>query len=181
MTLKKILELDALWSQRVRMDPGSHRWFRVAAFLAHSGDSWFWLAGLGLVWLLSAGEWRTRSALLAIGVVGLAAVVLAIKFTVRRQRPPGEWGAIYRNTDPHSFPSGHAARAALLAVLAIGLGPVWFGWAVAIWAPLVSLARVITGVHYLSDILAGILLGLVAGGFMLIIAPLLIAFLPFLF
>jgi undecaprenyl-diphosphatase len=181
MILKKILELDALWSQRVRMDPVNHRWFRIPAFLAHSGDSWFWLAGLGIVWLLTTGEWHTRSALLAIGVVGLAVVVLTIKFTIRRQRPPGEWGAIYRNTDPHSFPSGHAARAALLAVLAIGLGPVWFGWLVAIWAPFVSLARVVTGVHYLSDILAGILFGMLAGGFMLMIAPLLIAFFPFLF
>ena len=51
------------------------------------------------------------------GILILAALVLAIKFLVRRQRPEGEWGAIYRNTDPHSFPSGHAARAVLLAGL----------------------------------------------------------------
>ena len=153
----------------------------MAAFLAHSGDSWFWMAGLGLVWLFLAGEWHVRAALLGAGVVGLAAVVLAIKFTVRRQRPPGEWGAIYRNTDPHSFPSGHAARAAMLAVMALGLGPAWFGWLVLVWAPLVSVARVLTGVHYLSDILAGILLGILAGLFMLAIAPLLVQFLPFFF
>jgi membrane-associated phospholipid phosphatase len=32
-----------------------------------------------------------------------------------------------------------------------------------IWAPLVALARVAMGLHYLSDILAGAGLGLVAG------------------
>ena len=152
MTLKSFLNLTLPGPNVCGWILSNHRWFKVAAFLAHSGDSWFWMAGLGIVWLFTRGEWHIHSALMAGGVVGLAALVLAIKFTVRRQRPPGEWGAIYRNTDPHSFPSGHAARAAMLAVMAIGLGPAWFAWVVAIWAPLVSLARVATGVHYLSDI-----------------------------
>ncbi len=69
----------------------------------------------------------------------------------------------------------------MLAVLAIGLGPVWFAWVVVLWAPLVSLARVTTGVHYLSDIIAGIVVGLLAGGFMLLISPLLLAWFPFIF
>ena len=88
---------------------------------------------------------------------------MIIKFTFRRQRPEGEWGVIYRSTDPHSFPSGHAARAALLAILTITWGPPWLGVLLVIWAPLVSLARVAMGLHYLSDILVGIFLGLIAG------------------
>ena len=181
MTIKSILEIDLRWSNRLRLEPNKSSWFKFAAFLAHSGDSWFWLVALLIVWLFTQNEWHTRAALLAAGITGLAFVVLAIKFTVRRQRPPGEWGAIYRNTDPHSFPSGHAARSAMLAVMAVGLGPIWFAWAVVLWAPLVSLARVTTGVHYLSDILAGIIVGLIAGGFMLLIAPILLAWFPFIF
>ena len=80
-----------------------------------------------------------------------------------RRRPEGEWGAIYRKTDPHSFPSGHAARAFLLPVLALATGPAWFVLALWIWAPLVGLARVAMGVHYLSDIVAGAAVGLVMG------------------
>ena len=38
------------------------------------------------------------------------------------------------------------------------------GVVLALWAPLVCLARVAMGVHYLSDVLAGMLLGLVLGG-----------------
>lgn len=98
-----------------------------------------------------------------VAVLLTAVLVLAVKFTVRRRRPEGEWGAIYRSTDPHSFPSGHAARAAMLAVLAAGLGPAWFGAALVAWAPLVSLARVAMGVHYLSDVLAGVLIGIAIG------------------
>jgi undecaprenyl-diphosphatase len=100
-------------------------------------------------------------------------LVFAIKFTVRRRRPEGEWGQVYRKTDPHSFPSGHAARAALLAVLAIGLGPPWLGLLLAVWAPLVMLARVAMGVHYLSDVLAGALLGGLVGLALIWLTPLL--------
>lgn len=164
---------------RLRQD-GSLAW-KLAVFFAHSGDSWFWMAGLVLVWLFTGGSWHVHTALMAIGVGVLAVLVLAIKFTIRRQRPEGEWGAIYRNTDPHSFPSGHAARAAMLAGMALGLGPTWFGWLVLAWAPLVSLARVATGVHYLSDVLAGWVLGVIAGFAMLAIAPLLVGWFPFLF
>jgi undecaprenyl-diphosphatase len=179
--IKSLIKLDADWSDRLRMAPSRHGWFLIAAFLAHSGDSWFWLAGLFIIWLLIPGEWHTRTALLAAGIVGLAPLVLWIKFTIRRQRPPGEWGAIYRKSDPHSFPSGHAARMAMLAVLALGLGPSWFSVLVLVWAPLVSLARVVTGVHYLSDIIAGIFLGILAGVVLLLISPFLIAIFPFVF
>ena len=55
---------------------------------------------------------------------------------------------IYRKTDPHSFPSGHAARAFMIAVLATGLGPGWLAVVLWVWAPLVSVARVAMGVHY---------------------------------
>ncbi|HEX2981167.1 MAG TPA: phosphatase PAP2 family protein [Anaerolineaceae bacterium] len=171
MSWNDLLGLDQRASQRLRMIPEKSAWFRVAAFLAHSGDSWFWLAGLGLVWLLGDPEWRLRTSFLIIGMIVLAVIVLAIKFTVRRRRPEGEWGAIYRNTDPHSFPSGHASRATMLAVMAVGAGPFWLAIVLVIWAPLVSLARVLTGVHYVSDVLAGIVVGLIMGALMLAMQP----------
>jgi len=155
--------------------------WKSAAFFAHSGDSWFWMAGLVLVWLVARGAWHPRAALMALGVGSLAVLVIAIKFTIRRQRPEGEWGAVYRNTDPHSFPAGHAARAAMLAVLAALLGPPWFGWLVCLWAPVVSLARVGTGVHYISDVLAGIAMGLLYGWGLWALLPVLQRLLPWLF
>ncbi|TLN08188.1 phosphatase PAP2 family protein, partial [bacterium] len=160
---QQFMLFDQRVSQHVRLRQNGNLPWKVAVFFAHSGDSWFWMAGLGLIWIFTRDSWHRNAALLAIGVGVLAVLVLGIKFTIRRQRPEGEWGAIYRNTDPHSFPSGHAARAAMLAVMAMGLGPAWFGWMVLVWAPLVSLARVSTGVHYVSDILAGLALGVAAG------------------
>jgi membrane-associated phospholipid phosphatase len=165
----KLLELDARSSARMRVAerPGLVR--TVAAFLAHSGDSWFWWAGLALLWWRGNSFWRPWALTILLSIIALAVVVLAIKFTIRRRRPEGQWGAIYRSTDPHSFPSGHAARAILIAVLAIGLGPGWLALLLCVWAPLVSLARVAMGLHYLSDVAAGAVLGAVAAGVILLV------------
>jgi undecaprenyl-diphosphatase len=135
----------------------------MAAFVAHSGDSWFWGIGLGLAWLLGDKNVKIWSLHLFGTIVVTALIVMAIKLIVRRQRPAGEWGAIYRNTDPHSFPSGHAARAILLAVMVLGMGPMWLAIILILWAPLVALARVSMGVHYLSDVFAGGFLGMIIG------------------
>ena len=152
---------------RVAERPGLFR--SLCAFLAHSGDSWFWWAGLALLWWRGNPFWRPWALTVLLAIIGLAVIVLAVKFTIRRRRPEGEWGALYRTTDPHSFPSGHAARAILIAVLAIGLGPGWLAVILCIWAPLVALARVAMGVHYLSDVVAGTLLGAIAGVIVLFI------------
>lgn len=162
-----MLKLDSHLSRQMTVaeKPGPLR--ALAAFLAHSGDSWFWLVGLGVVWLVGTDFWQSRAVALGAGVLVTAVIVLLIKFRVKRRRPEGTWGNIYRSTDPHSFPSGHAARSAMLAVMAIGLGPAWFGLLLLVWAPLVPLARVAMGVHYLSDVLAGALLGIGMGFLML--------------
>jgi undecaprenyl-diphosphatase len=169
--LDKLLELDLQHSRRLNIagQPGMLR--SAAAVLAHSGDSWFWLAGLVLIYILGDAGWKFRAIVLAASILVTAILVLALKFSVRRRRPDGQWGAIYRSTDPHSFPSGHAARAFLLAVLAVGLGPAWFGILALLWAPLVTMARVAMGVHYLSDVLAGVLVGLLMGLAVLRIIP----------
>jgi membrane-associated phospholipid phosphatase len=158
--LNSILELDARLSNQMRVaeKPGALR--AIAVFFAHSGDSWFWAIGLLTIWLRGNSFWKEWAVVQLGSISVLAAMVLMIKFRVRRMRPEGEWGKIYRSTDPHSFPSGHAARAFLISTIAAGLGPPWLAIALWIWAPLVALARVAMGVHYLSDIVAGALFGI---------------------
>ena len=115
------------------------------------------------VWLLGDVFWKEWALILFIGIFVTATIVIALKFLIRRQRPEGEWGAIYRRTDPHSFPSGHAARATMLAVLVVGMGPAWLVPIMLIWAPLVTLSRVAMDLHYLSDAVAGAALGILVG------------------
>jgi undecaprenyl-diphosphatase len=162
-TREKLLELDYRYTERLCLPDRSKGLRKLAGFLAHSGDSWFLLSGLALIWLLGSPFWKLRAALMIVGILLTALVVFIIKFIVRRQRPEGEWGAIYRKTDPLSFPSGHAARAVMLAILALSVGPLWFSVLLAVWAPLVVLARVMLGVHYFSDVLVGAILGIGLG------------------
>ena len=161
--MKAFLDFDARLSARLMIagKPGLLR--NIAIILAHSGDSWFWLAGLAILWLVGEPAWRSWSAQVFAAVIITALIVLVTKFAVRRRRPEGEWGRIYRSTDPHSFPSGHAARAVMLTVLVAVLGPDWLALVLLVWAPAVALARVSMGVHYVSDVVAGGILGALIG------------------
>ena len=87
--MDRLLAIDARWSQRIRVaeKPGPLR--TLAAFLAHSGDSWFWLLGVVLLYALGDEFWRWRASVLGTGILVTAIVVLIIKFTVRRRRPEG--------------------------------------------------------------------------------------------
>ncbi len=174
-------EIDQRISNRIRLPEQAGLTRRIASFFAHSGDSWFCLAAMGIIWLFTHNPWHRLMALMGVSTVVLALVVFGVKFLIRRRRPEGDWGAIYRNTDPHSFPSGHAARTAMLALLGFALGPLWLGIVLALWAPLVGLARVMMGVHYVSDVLAGAAFGLLFGWGFLFITDFLIRLVPFIF
>jgi undecaprenyl-diphosphatase len=164
-----LIGLDARLSEKLRIaeQPGPLR--TVAAILAHSGDSWFWLAGLGVLWWQGTDYWKRIALTLIIAIFLTASLVFIVKFTVRRRRPEGEWGKFYRATDPHSFPSGHAVRVVMLAVVVLGIGPLWLGLLLLAWAPLVGLARVAMGLHYLSDVLVGMLFGVLLGFLILLV------------
>ena len=167
--MEKLLEIDRRWSARISFSNRPPAVRSIGALFAHSGDSWFWGAGLVAVWLLGDAFWKEWALVLFIGIFITATIVIALKFLIRRQRPEGEWGSIYRRTDPHSFPSGHAARATMLAVLVVGLGPAWLVPIILIWAPLVTLSRVAMDLHYLSDAVAGTVLGIAVGIAMLLL------------
>lgn len=181
MLWKNIVSLDEKITDALRLKESGNKIRPAGIFFAHSGDSWFILAVLFVVWLIRRDSWHYTMAVMAASTIALAVLVIIIKFSIKRRRPEGDWGAIYRKSDPHSFPSGHAARTAMLATLAALLGPLWFAIALIIWAPLVSLARVAMGVHYFSDVVAGIVLGIITAIGFYALAPTVASWLPFLF
>ncbi len=162
--MDNLLRIDAKYSQGAQIPEHRSGLRNAASFFAHSGDSWFWGAGLILLWFVGPAAWRPQITLLFLGIVFTAISVLALKFLIKRPRPEGEWGQIYRNSDPHSFPSGHAARATMLSVIMLLSGLWWIGLIMVVWTILVDLSRVGLGVHYFSDILVGTLIGVVMGG-----------------
>ena len=67
MSLQTLLEKDAHYSQKIRI-PEDKPWIkRIAAFWAHSGDSWFWGVALVLLWFVGPRDWRPQIALIISG------------------------------------------------------------------------------------------------------------------
>jgi undecaprenyl-diphosphatase len=134
------------------------RWIRVWMICAtRGGDGWLWYA-LGLVLLLFGGGQRfaaVGAASLAVGV-GIA-VFLRLKRAARRKRPscfePHCWAKLLP-PDQFSFPSGHTITAFAVAVSLARFYPE-LGVGLLFCAVSVAASRILLGMHFLSDVLAG--------------------------
>jgi membrane-associated phospholipid phosphatase len=128
------------------------------------------------LWLLTAaavavvgGPRGRRAAGEAVASIALASATsnLALKSLARRSRPEIPDGQVVasrrvRRPMSPSFPSGHAASAfAFASTMGEEVPVTWVPLHVA--ASLVSYARVHTGVHYPSDVMAGALVGALSG------------------
>ncbi len=163
MRFDALKRFDSELTHRLREFPSSSFFRTVLSVAAHSGDSAVLIPCLFGLWWLSGFSRQSIALPLAAGYAASVLVTSILKYSFRRRRPPGQWGLFYRMTDPHSFPSGHASRTAVLTVVVLSRGWILIGMALLIWSLLVGLARIILGVHYLYDVLAGYLLGLVIG------------------
>jgi membrane-associated phospholipid phosphatase len=160
---RSIVKEDKQLSRRIRLKNVPEHFRKASEFFAHSGDTAVWWAALLVVWFFGNIAWKQWAITMAIGLGLVGAIMQAIKLLVKRPRPIGFWQAHARHKDPNSFPSGHAARSFMLAVVTTGIGPAWLAVLLWIWAPLVSLSRVSMGMHFLSDVIGGMLLALIVG------------------
>ncbi|MBQ6520831.1 MAG: phosphatase PAP2 family protein [Anaerolineaceae bacterium] len=180
--LTKIADFDKRISSLMRIDSQDSFWFKAAAFIAHTGDSWFWCGVLFVLWLFSSGEREKILAYWGGSIALTACFVFILKRVIARTRPEGDWGNVYRKTDPYSFPSGHSVRAGLILVLAVNTfhDPLLI-CLFSVWALLMILSRVATGVHYFLDVIAGFILGLLIGQGWVALQPWFYTHLPILF
>nr|WP_245981097.1 phosphatase PAP2 family protein [Streptomyces reniochalinae] len=123
-----------------------------------------WCGEHAAVWLLAglagAATDRTRRERWLRGTGLVAAAHLAsmgLKRVVRRPRPRLAGRApLVRTAGRHSFPSSHAASA---GAAALALGGLRHRRAFGALAALMCVSRLVAGVHYPSDVLAGAALG----------------------
>jgi undecaprenyl-diphosphatase len=142
------------------------RWIRYWMIAAtRMGDGWLWY-GLGGMLLLFGGEQRFA----ATGAAGSAAIVGVLVFKVlkrlsQRPRPcqyePHCWSKMLP-PDKFSFPSGHTMTAFSIALVVSYFYP-GLQWPLFFLALSIAVSRIVLGMHFLSDVLAGGALGVALG------------------
>lgn len=161
--MQRWLAIDATWTEQVRQAARYRpvRW--LATVLAHSGDSLLWLIMGGGLWRFTYGFWSRVGERIVIVTAITWVLTTLLKLFFQRPRPEGEQKLFYLDIDANSFPSGHAVRTGGLVT---ALAPLLPGWGVigfVMWALSVCASRVVLGVHYLSDVVAGLGFGALAG------------------
>lgn len=130
---------------------------KAARGMSHFGEhalGWIGIAAAG--WLVDKPR-RRQWAGVAVGAVGAHAASIVIKRIVRRPRPNDPSVQVNVSTPSKlSFPSSHATSTTAAAVL---LGRLTGLPLPAVLVPPMLLSRVVLGVHYPSDVLAGSALG----------------------
>ena len=154
MMLRQIIAHDIAISQKL-VQYGNYPVRRALAWgVARSGDGWLWW--LVVAWLLWQRQaWGVR---LLLALLLTAVAVAIVKAVVKRERP--SQGRLSLGSDKYAFPSGHAARAGAVAVI---LAAVFTPFTIlfVLWAAGLALARVVLARHYLTDVLIGLLLGVI--------------------
>jgi len=103
---------------------------------------------------------------LAAGLIATGIITPAIKFAIGRSRPQTEDGT--QTFQPFSgnasFPSGHTTQAfAVASVIAEHYDPLWIDVTAYGVASMVGFARLEADMHFVSDVVAGALIGTVVG------------------
>src|SRR5579871_3384440 len=142
------------------------RWVQFYALAAsRGGDGWLWYA-IGLAILLFGGSGRFA----AVAAAALAAALSVVLFNwmkrfAGRKRPcelePHRWATLLP-PDQFSFPSGHTMTAFAVAMPLLIFYPE-LGAGLLFCALSIAISRIVLGMHFLSDVVAGAMLGLGLG------------------
>jgi undecaprenyl-diphosphatase len=134
---------------------------RVFCIASRLGDGFVWYA-LMLALPLLYGDAGTRP-VLVMAITGLVGLVIykALKRVIVRERPFITHFGISLGAlplDRYSFPSGHTLHAVAFTWLAVESFPE-LAWVLVPLAALIAASRVVLGLHYPTDVLAGAAIG----------------------
>ena len=141
-------------------------------FVSFLGDGGIFLIVLSIIFMLFKKTRRYGAAILLSIGIGALITNLWLKPWICRPRPYTNEGSIFHelwlvmgqhSESDKSFPSGHttAAFSAMTAVFLVGNRRI--SWTAFIFGILMGISRIYLAVHYASDVLGGIVVGLAAG------------------
>jgi undecaprenyl-diphosphatase len=165
---KEQFAFDTEWMAEI-VEHRSPLWLGPALFFNYAGGGIVGSFVVPLVIFLLLLAFRRPWGATYFAAASILSVVCVqiLKQTVGRARPT----EILVHADLGSFPSGHTANAATMAVvLGIVFPFVWVRVVGAAWAILMAVSRTYLGAHWLSDTIGGLLLG--AGVAIIVWAPL---------
>jgi undecaprenyl-diphosphatase len=160
MFLQRVHHIDTLAFLWLHVTKG-FRYRRSIRWISRSGDGPLY-AAIGLL-LFFLEPTHGKPFFIAAGCAYAldVSLYLLLKNLIKRDRPAAKidyYQAWITPSDKFSFPSGHTAAAFVFAWLVWSFYPI-FTLPLFVWASLVGLSRVLLGVHYPSDIIAGGVLG----------------------
>ena len=131
------------------------------AFMSRMGDGWAWFALMAILPMSYGNKaWSVSLVMLATGAVATL-IYKFIKKTTHRLRPCEESDGLLLTVAPldrFSFPSGHTLHAVCFTVIACS-AYADLRWALIPFTVLVAISRLVLGLHYLSDVLVGAMIG----------------------
>ena len=146
------------WFNQFQRSPKVTKAFRL---ISKTGDGYMYLAIGVLAMFIDTAHSKLFVMATLIAYLIEVPSFIGLKQVFKRNRPYVDIKGSYYSiqaADKFSLPSGHSAAAFLMMNMIAIYYPMF--WLVAlIWAVLIGLSRVILGVHYLGDIVAGALLG----------------------
>lgn len=162
LLLQKISHIDVLAFKWCLTRKHSRKIARVSRWISRLGDGVYYLVlALMLIWLEPTnGNNFFSTALLAFAFE--LPLYLLLKNTIRRRRPNdaiSDFVAYLVPSDKFSFPSGHTAAAFVIATILSYFYPQYSTYFF-LFAIGVGSSRVLLGVHFPTDILAGMVLGI---------------------
>ena len=159
--VESFMEWDRRWTRRLNASVGVVPVRILFRMVSRLGNGALWYA---LIFALSVTQGRAglESAvrMLAAGAIGLVLYKL-LKSSTSRPRPYKALRGIHAVIDPldaFSFPSGHTLHAVAFTIVAVGYFPV-LATVLVPFTLLVAASRVVLGLHYPSDVLAGAAIG----------------------